>query len=230
MTILHVVVLGLPAQERYKKEHMLQVAIIPGDHNGDLYTFLRPLLNELQTLEAAGMRGTCPDGVYSFNVYWMLTSGDIIGVQEICHHTGHTSQYGCRQCRIKTIPHVSPSGNGIGHYYRETVTMSDPREMNEFIDGDKGFGIKKATEFGSLESFHGHTFFGLDELHLIGANCSRKIWLMISGEYKKVNCTIELPKQICLSIGSAIIESGPTIPSSIFEGSFRGQYYYILSI
>ncbi|KAG2217107.1 hypothetical protein INT45_006673 [Circinella minor] len=137
MTILHIVVLGLPAQERYKKEHMLQIAIIPGDHNGDLYTFLRPLLNELRTLEAAGIRVTCPDGIFSFNVHLMLTSGDIIGVQEICHYTGHTSQYGCRQCRIKTIPHVSPSGNGTGHYYSGSAAMSSPREINEFTDGNK---------------------------------------------------------------------------------------------
>ncbi|KAG2226021.1 hypothetical protein INT45_002487 [Circinella minor] len=174
MTILHVVILSLPPLERYKTKNLLQVAIIPGDHTGNLYTFLKPLLNELRILEDAGMKVSCPSGVFTFHVYLMLTSGDIIGAQEICHHKGHNSTYGCRQCLIKTVPHTSPTGNGTGHYYTGKVAMPNPREIEEFSEGDKGFGIVKATEFGSLKSFHGYTCFGLDELHLIGANCTRK--------------------------------------------------------
>ncbi|KAI9488089.1 hypothetical protein BDB00DRAFT_849943 [Zychaea mexicana] len=99
--------------------------------------------------------------------------------------------------------------------------MPTPREIEEFTEGDKGFGIIKATEFSLLKSFHGHTFFGLDELHLIGANCTRKIWSMISREYANVDCTIELSKQACSAIaGDSIVNSLSTIPSSEFEGSF----------
>ncbi|KAG2200176.1 hypothetical protein INT45_010823, partial [Circinella minor] len=69
-------------------------------------------------------------------------------------------------------------------------------------------------------------------MHLIGANVTKKLWSMISGDFETdVNTTIRLPKQKCLKIGSSLVESGRTIPSSIFEGSFRGaDVVYLRSI
>ena len=119
---------------------MLQVAIIPADHTGNLYSFLKPLLNKLRILQDAGMRVTCPSGIFEFNVHLMLTSGDIIGVQEICHHAGHSALYGCRQCRITTISKISPAGRGNGRYYpgdMDNDAMPTPREIEEFTVGNK---------------------------------------------------------------------------------------------
>ncbi|KAG2219652.1 hypothetical protein INT45_012353 [Circinella minor] len=55
ITIVHIVFLSLPPNERYKKKNMLQVSIILADHTGNLYSFLKPLMNELFSLENAGM-------------------------------------------------------------------------------------------------------------------------------------------------------------------------------
>ncbi|KAG2209614.1 hypothetical protein INT45_013814, partial [Circinella minor] len=212
MMILHIVIMSLPANIRYKKEFMIQVATLPADHTGNLYTYLKPLLNELRILQDTGMKVACDDGEFSLKVHLMLASGDIIGVQELIHHKGHSSDYGCRQCRILSTSLISSAGKGHARYYPGTVAMSSPRPE---------FGIKKKTEFSELKPFHGYTFFGLDEMHLIGANYTSKIWSMISGEFPNVNSTFELDNTTCKAIGAAIAKSISNIPSSIFEGTFR---------
>ncbi|KAG2214170.1 hypothetical protein INT45_008584 [Circinella minor] len=187
--------------------------------------FLRPLINELRVLEDAGMIVDCAGGPINVKVHCLLASGDIIGVQELIHHSGCMSSYGCRQCRIATVREISPAGRGYGRYYTGTIEMSTPRTDEEFKGDENEFGISKATDFAQLKSFHGYSFFGLDELHLIGANVMKRIWQMVSGDFATdVNTNILLPKQACSAIGSAITESSATIPSAIFEGSFRDVY------
>ncbi|KAG2216592.1 hypothetical protein INT45_001980 [Circinella minor] len=232
MTIVHIVYLFFFNISRYKKKNMLQVSIIPADHTGNLYSFLKPLMNELFILENAGMEVKFPNGSVKVKVHLLLASGDIAGIQELIQHSGHNSTYGCRQCHIETVSSISPAGRGNGRYYTGTVDMPQEGSDDEFKNGNEEFGIAKATEFAKLKSFHGSSFFGLDEMHLIGANVTKKLWSMISGDFETdVNTTIRLPKQKCLKIGSALVESGRTIPSSIFEGSFRGaDVVYLRSI
>ena len=115
----------------------MQVAIIPADHTGNIYSFLRLLLNELRILESAGMKVDCPDGTFDVKVHLLLASDDIIGVQELINHGGCNTLYGCRQCHIKTIPRKSPTGKGTGHYYKGTAAMSAPRTDDEFKEGNK---------------------------------------------------------------------------------------------
>ena len=83
-------------------------------------------------------------------------------------------------------------------------------------------GIKKATKFSELLTFHGHSFFPVDELHLWGSNISKKIWQIISGDFNNVQTNmLLLPASRRKAIGEAIAQSGPTIPSGVFEGDFR---------
>ncbi|KAG2215611.1 hypothetical protein INT45_013097 [Circinella minor] len=92
------------------------------------------------------------------------------------------------------------------------------------IDGAPAFSIKKQTKFAELESFHGASFFGLDEMHLIGANVSKRIWKMISGSFKNSTTSFELGTTKRQIIGSSVESSANTILSSVFEGDFRNYY------
>ncbi|KAG2227679.1 hypothetical protein INT45_004721 [Circinella minor] len=94
---------------------------------------------------------------------------------------------------------------------------------DEFVQEMPDYGIKRATKFGQLKSFHGYSFFGLDEMHCIGANVTRKRWDMITGNFSStnVNSTIKLRRGPCSDIGTAIVDSGSTLPSRIFDGAFR---------
>ena len=83
-------------------------------------------------------------------------------------------------------------------------------------------GIKKATAFAALETFHGYSFFPIDELHLWGSNVGKKLWQILSGDFTNVTTnTLLLPPRRRKAIGEAIAQSSATIPSGIFEGDFR---------
>ncbi|KAG2219222.1 hypothetical protein INT45_004582 [Circinella minor] len=156
--------------------------------------FLEPLFIELRKLQKAGLEVKCSSGVFRLNVYLMLTNGDIVAVQELVYHS-YRALYGCRMCPIRTINAVSPEG----------------------AEND-------GAPFAELESFHGASFFGLDEMHLIGANVSKRIWEMISGSFKNSTTSFELGTSKRQIIGSSVESSVNTIPSSIFEGDFRNYY------
>ncbi|KAI9247956.1 hypothetical protein BDA99DRAFT_591565 [Phascolomyces articulosus] len=201
---------------------MIQVAIIPTDHTSNIYSFLRPLINELRVLKDGGMRVNCGNSSIHVKVHCLLASGDIISVQELIHHKGCMSLYSCQQCRIQSVCEISPAGRGYSRYYTGTIRMSAARTDDEFRGEVNEFGIDKANDFAQLKSFHGYSFFGLDKLHLIGTNVMKKLWQMISGDFDTVvNTTIQLPNRACSAIGNAIVTSSATLPSGIFKGSFR---------
>ncbi|KAG2216604.1 hypothetical protein INT45_009569 [Circinella minor] len=120
---------------------------------------------------------------------------------------------------------VSPEGAGNGNYFRGSRSVIQQfRDIGQFIDGAPAFSIKKQTKFAELESFHSASFFGLDEMHLIGANVSKRIWEMISGSFKNSTTLFELGTTKRQIIGSSVESSANTIPSSIFKGDFRNYY------
>ncbi|KAG2222827.1 hypothetical protein INT45_000442, partial [Circinella minor] len=119
----------------------------------------------------------------------------------------------------------SPEGAGNGNYFRGSRSVIQQfRDIGQFIDGAPAFSIKKQTKFAELESFHSASFFGLDEMHLIGANVSKRIWEMISGSFKNSTTSFELGTTKRQIIGSSVESSANTIPSSVFEGDFRNYY------
>ena len=97
--------------------------------------FLEPLFIELRKLEKVGLEVKCASGVFPLNVHLMLTSGDIVAVQELIHHS-YRSLYGCRICPIRTINAVSPEGAGNGNYFRGSRNVLQQfRDIGQFIDG-----------------------------------------------------------------------------------------------
>lgn len=113
---------------------MIQVAVLPIKPK-DIYNFLERLLQELRTLESAGLKVKCPDGIFEMKVHLLLTSGDIVGVQELIHHTGHQSKYGCRICHIASISATGPAGKGKGRYYPGARELDEERPGDEFKYG-----------------------------------------------------------------------------------------------
>ncbi|KAI9247165.1 hypothetical protein BDA99DRAFT_565247 [Phascolomyces articulosus] len=127
--------------------------------------------------------------------------------------------YSCRICPIKTIKVPSPEGVGNGNYFKGSRdTLEEFRDIEHFISG-----APEKTKFAEFESFHRASFFGLDEMHLIGTNVSKRIWDMVSGSFNNSTTLFELDKTARQIIGSAIEASTNTIPSSIFEGDFRSE-------
>ena len=119
---------------RYKNENMIQVCILPVKPKS-MDNFLEPLFIELRKLEKAGLEVKCSSGVFHLNVHLMLTSGDIVAVQELVYHS-YRSLYGCRICPIQTINAVSPEGAGNGNYFRGSRNaLHHFRDIEQFVDG-----------------------------------------------------------------------------------------------
>ena len=75
---------------------MIQVAIIPtASRDGNLDSFLAPLVQEMKELETAGIDVLCDDGEeHHYKAHLIMATGDIPGCASLCHHNGHMSYFG----------------------------------------------------------------------------------------------------------------------------------------
>lgn len=126
---------------------MLQVAIIPGPRKPkDLYSFLSPLMEDLERLSTQGMilkvDGELDDIHLKVNL--LLASGDIPGIADFIHHSGHGSRYGCRICRIYGVSERSPNGIGHGIYFPGDIGLEEERTVLEF-KGENTVSLKRFT-------------------------------------------------------------------------------------
>ena len=113
---------------------MLQVAVIPGPSKPkDIHSFLSPLMNELEQLSTGGMILRVNDEADDIiiHAHILLASGDLPGVSDLINHTGHTSRYGCRTCRIKSKSLISPNGRGHGQYFPGSRDELDVQRTDE---------------------------------------------------------------------------------------------------
>lgn len=76
---------------RYKLKNMLQIGIIPGTSTPkDIWSFLKPTIDELHVLEKEGMRIILPDEVIVSRVHLLYVNGDIPAIGKLIgHHHGH---------------------------------------------------------------------------------------------------------------------------------------------
>ncbi|KAG0177303.1 hypothetical protein DFQ28_004336, partial [Apophysomyces sp. BC1034] len=86
-------------------------------------------------------------------------------------------------------------------------------------------GIKAPVPFGTLASFTGVPFFGLDEMHLLGHGLGRMLWSFLVNEKEKFGSQSDdypfsLKKGITLrNIGETVEKARQTIPTS-FQGKW----------
>ena len=97
--------------------------------------FLEPLFIELRKLQSGGLQVNCSDRSFRLKVHLMLTSGDIIGVQELINHS-HRAKFGCRLCPIESVSELSPEGAGLGNYFTgNRDTLDQLRDKIQFENG-----------------------------------------------------------------------------------------------
>lgn len=65
----------------------------------DFFCFLYPTLKDLITLEKAGITV----GASTYKTSLIHVVGDILGMVDICFHSGHIAFTGCRICLIRGI-------------------------------------------------------------------------------------------------------------------------------
>lgn len=83
---------------------MIQLAILPGPNTPEVIdSFLEPIVSELNDLSKYGLM-VRKNGIEVCNarVHLVIASGDIPAAAALARHTGHTSKFGCRICRVRT--------------------------------------------------------------------------------------------------------------------------------
>ncbi|KAI9476581.1 MAG: hypothetical protein EXX96DRAFT_507889 [Benjaminiella poitrasii] len=211
-------------------EYLIQLAIIPGKPV-DLDSFLIPIIDEIISLGKHGLIINKLDGEKIVSkVHIVMASGDIPQVAKVCHHKGHNSTYGCRVCSVKG---ESPN-NGRSLYFQDCLAPLRPK--SDFVDSNPDTNIDTPNIFARLPTFNGSSFYGLDEMHLIGHEIGKLIHKLLvlsnttpsvnnyyykndDGSLSKDRYTFLIPKKDVLLAGTCIESSRSKIPVS-FQGSW----------
>ena len=95
--------MNLPRSERFKKENVILVGIIPplGHEPASLNTFMRPLVDEVKEFWVTGVRlNTAESPRYKvlFKLALMCVACDIPAAKKCCGFKGHSANYGCSRC------------------------------------------------------------------------------------------------------------------------------------
>lgn len=102
---IYIVVLNLPIEERFKKENVILVGLIPNfEHEPATNPFLKPLVDELLNGWIEGFNMTChssPDVPLTFKVALMCCGCDIPASRKVCGFVHHNATLGCNKCYKK---------------------------------------------------------------------------------------------------------------------------------
>lgn len=100
---IYLSILNLPREERYLKENIILVGIIPGPKEPSLHinSFLQPLVNELKLL----WEGVCvniPNKVtIIIRAALICVACDIPAARKVCGFLGHRATLGCSKCLLR---------------------------------------------------------------------------------------------------------------------------------
>lgn len=101
--VIYLVLMNLPRSERFKRQNVILVGIIPGPNEPPLNinTYLSPLVDELLILWNDGVN-ICHDGsqIYPdcFRAALLCVACDIPASRKVCGFFGHQSRNGCNKC------------------------------------------------------------------------------------------------------------------------------------
>ena len=220
LTIVHFIILNLSPSKRYEHKWMIQTAILPGPKAPrNLFSYLKPLLSELETLQSTGILVKADDqNIYHARAHLLLATGDLPATTKMALHVGHTAKLGCRVCEVEGSPATTINKNKkevkSGMYFIPQRNSPVLHTRLTYTKGDPLKGIKKKTRFRKLSSFKSPTFFGLDCMHLICHGIVRQFWKLIIGIYGSSGNPFYLKPRIQKKIGTIMKNSKSTIPST----------------
>ncbi|KAF7731200.1 hypothetical protein EC973_000615 [Apophysomyces ossiformis] len=188
MTIVHAVILNMDPSVRYEVKNMNQMCIIPGPNRPrNLWSFLDPILSELEALQSEGMVVDVGNSRIHAKVHVLVASGDIPAVADLANHSvmfsadtthsGHQFKEGCLICPLEG---ESPT-DARGIYFPERNgpvrwrSAEGYRTANEVgVDAPPWFGIDDSN---ILYGFHRRKCVSDDRTWSRRANDTiNKIW------------------------------------------------------
>jgi hypothetical protein len=205
---------NIPPEQRFQKDNILCVGIIPGPKKPwDADSFIYPLVNELLEL-AAGVStyDALSRSRFDLHAYVITVFGDIPAVAMLMHMKGHNGLHPCRMCNIhgvrnpdsqKTTLYVPlsrrnlPTSADVDEYRPEELPLRTHDEFMaqakkvESADTEvrreelaKAYGIKGIPVLSYLGSLRFPRSFPYDFMHLIWENIIPNLVLFWSGRFK----------------------------------------------
>lgn len=106
--VIYLAIMNLPRAERFKRENIIVVGIIPGPGEpSSLNPFLVPVVTELNELWEHGIE-VFHSGSYGmsqkFFAALLLVACDVPAARKLCGFLGHGAVRGCSKCKKKFIP------------------------------------------------------------------------------------------------------------------------------
>ena len=100
--VIYMVITNLPRSIRFKKENVILVGIVPGPSEPPLHmnSYLKPLVDELNSLWSVGLKISSPDIPHPVSVKAALicVACDIPACRKVLGFYGHMSRAGCSKC------------------------------------------------------------------------------------------------------------------------------------
>ena len=99
---IYISILNLPRQERYLKENVILVGIIPGPKEPSLHinTFLKPLVDDLQLLWKGIFITNSTLTTTIIRAALLCVACDIPAARKVCGFLGHRATKGCSKCLL----------------------------------------------------------------------------------------------------------------------------------
>lgn len=101
--VLYLALMNLPRSERFKRQNIFLVGVIPGPNEPKLNinSYLSPLVDELLILWEDGVKlrySGSPLFPECFKVALLCVACDMPASRKVCGFTGHNSRRGCNKC------------------------------------------------------------------------------------------------------------------------------------
>ncbi|OAD75291.1 hypothetical protein PHYBLDRAFT_64218 [Phycomyces blakesleeanus NRRL 1555(-)] len=167
LTIVHVMILNYDPLIRYTNEYLILLAIIPGKPV-DLDSFLLPIIDEVISLGKYGLIIKKFDGeriAAKVHMEYVLRCNK--SNNQVSGSPQHLETFLKLQSIViikVIIPDMDVAGRGM--YFKNC--RAPLRPMIDFVNGNPNTSIQESNIFARLPTFTGSSFYGLDEMHLIG--------------------------------------------------------------
>ena len=194
--VIYLAVMNLPRAERFKRENIIVVGILPGPHEpSSLNPFLIPVVAELKELWEDGIEvchSRSPTVPQKFFAALLLVACDVPAARKLCGFLGHGAKRGCSKCKKEFIPgkHFGEKMNFGGFENCLHRTNEEHRsEAQEIMSEDTYQGredkqIKYGTRYSELmqlEYFDCIRFTIIDPMHNLflgtAKHMMKNVWL-----------------------------------------------------
>ncbi len=161
---IYMVVTNLPRAERFRKENVILVGIIPGPSEPPLHmnSYLKPLVDELNQLWERGIQVTCPDLPQPITLKAVLICAacDIPACRKVLGFCGHMSKLGCSKCTKAFFYDSIAEKMNFGGFDERPMRNEHDHRKEAFLAREQ----KSASAREKIEVKYGTRFTSLMEL------------------------------------------------------------------